>query len=162
LLEFAGNDVSREYYYNDAGAQMDRFRASVEAVRRGEEPPEDGYRGEYIRELAQGGGDPVPAMVDQIRATLERFRIHFDWWARQSELERALPELLERVPTYERDSALYVRSTEFGDEKDRVLVRSPEKGRLPTYEAADVAYLRDKFERGFDRAIYVLGADHHG
>src|SRR5262249_12654223 len=77
LLEFAGNDVSREYYYNDAGAQMDRFRASVEAVRRGEEPREDGYRGEYIRELAQGGGDPVPAMVDQIRATLERFRIHF-------------------------------------------------------------------------------------
>jgi arginyl-tRNA synthetase len=101
-------------------------------------------------------------MVDQIRATLERFRIHFDSWAKQSELERALPELLERVPTYERDGALYVRSTEFGDEKDRVLVRSPEKGGLPTYEAADIAYLRDKLERGFDRAIYVLGADHHG
>jgi arginyl-tRNA synthetase len=162
LLEFAGNDVSREYYYNDAGAQMDRFRASVAAVRRGEEPPEDGYRGDYIHELAVGEGDPVPAMVDQIRATLERFRIHFDSWARQSELERALPELLEQVPTYERDGALYVRSTEFGDEKDRVLVRSPEKGGLPTYEAADIAYLRDKLERGFDHAIYVLGADHHG
>jgi arginyl-tRNA synthetase len=162
LLEFAGNEVSREYYYNDAGAQMDRFRASVEAVRRDQEPPEDGYRGEYIHELAQGEGDPVPAMVDQIRATLERFRIHFDTWARQSELERALPGLLEQVPTYERDGALYVRSTEFGDEKDRVLVRSPEKGGLPTYEAADIAYLRDKLERGFDHAIYVLGADHHG
>jgi arginyl-tRNA synthetase len=162
MLEFAGNDVSREYYYNDAGAQMDRFRASVESVRRGEEPPEDGYQGEYIRELAHGEGDPVPAMVDQIRATLERFRIHFDSWARQSELERALPGLLEEVPTYRRDGALYVRSTRFGDEKDRVLVRSPEKGGLPTYEAADIAYLRDKLERGFGRAIYVLGADHHG
>ena len=162
LLEFAGHEVAREYYYNDAGAQMERFRASVEAVRRGEEPPEDGYRGAYVRELAQGSGDPVPAMLEQIEATLERFRIHFDSWAKQSELERELPELLERLPTYEHDGALYVRSTEFGDEKDRVLVRSPEKGGLPTYEAADIAYLRDKLERGFDRAIYVLGADHHG
>jgi arginyl-tRNA synthetase len=162
LLEFAGNEVSREYYYNDAGAQMERFRASVEAVRRGEQPPEDGYQGQYIRELAQVAGDPVPAMLEQIEATLERFRIHFDSWAKQSELERALPELIEQVPTYEHDGALYVRSTEFGDEKDRVLVRSPEKGGLPTYEAADIAYLRDKLERGFDRAIYVLGADHHG
>jgi arginyl-tRNA synthetase len=162
LLEFAGHEVSREYYYNDAGVQMERFRASVEAVRRGEEPPEDGYQGEYIRALAQAGGDPVPAMLEQIEETLERFRIHFDSWARQSELERALPELLEGLPTYERDGALFVRSTEFGDEKDRVLVRSPEKGGLPTYEAADIAYLRDKLERGFDHAIYVLGADHHG
>jgi len=162
LLEFAGNDVAREYYYNDAGAQMERFRASVEAVRRGEEPPEDGYQGEYIRDLARVDGDPVPAMLEQIEATLERFRIHFDSWAKQSELERELPELIEQVPTYEHDGALYVRSTEFGDEKDRVLVRSPEKGGLPTYEAADIAYLRDKLERGFDHAIYVLGADHHG
>jgi arginyl-tRNA synthetase len=162
MLEFAGHEVSREYYYNDAGAQMDRFRASVEAVRRGEQPPEDGYQGEYIRELAAGDGDPVPAMLEQIEATLERFRIHFDSWAQQSELEHALPELLEGLPTYEQDGALYVRSTEFGDEKDRVLMRSPEKGGLPTYEAADIAYLRDKLERGFDRAIYVLGADHHG
>jgi arginyl-tRNA synthetase len=162
MLEFAGHEVSREYYYNDAGAQMDRFRASVEAVRRGEQPPEDGYQGEYIRELAAGDGDPVPAMLEQIEATLERFRIHFDSWAKQSQLEHALPELLEGLPTYEQDGALYVRSTEFGDEKDRVLMRSPEKGGLPTYEAADIAYLRDKLERGFDRAIYVLGADHHG
>jgi arginyl-tRNA synthetase len=141
---------------------MERFRASVEAVRRGEEPPEDGYQGEYIRDLARVEGDPVPAMLEQIEATLERFRIHFDSWAKQSELERELPELIEQVPTYEHDGALYVRSTEFGDEKDRVLVRSPEKGGLPTYEAADIAYLRDKLERGFDHAIYVLGADHHG
>src|SRR5262249_25639036 len=93
---------------------------------------------------------------------MERFRIHFDSWTKQSELERALPGLLAGLPTYEHDGATFVRSTDFGDEKDRVLVRSPEKGGLPTYEAADIAYLRDKLERGFDRAIYVLGADHHG
>jgi arginyl-tRNA synthetase len=101
-------------------------------------------------------------MLHQIEESLERFRIHFDSWARQSELEAQLPELLGRLDTYERDDALWVRSTAFGDEKDRVLVRSPERGGLPTYEAADIAYLRDKLERGVDRAIYVLGADHHG
>ncbi len=162
LLEFAGHDVEREYYYNDAGSQMDRFRASVEAVRAGREPPEDGYRGEYVRELAEAPGDPVSHMRQRIEDTLERFRIHFDSWARQSVLEERLPELLAGLPTYEADGALWIRSTEFGDEKDRVLIRSQERGGLPTYEAADIAYLRDKLERGFDRAIYVLGADHHG
>ena len=162
LLEFAGHDVAREYYYNDAGVQMERFRASVDAVRRGEEPPEDGYHGAYIADLAQIDGDPVPEMLHRIEATLERFRIHFDAWARQSELEGELPGLLERVPTYEAEGALWVRSTEFGDDKDRVLIRSPERGGLPTYEAADIAYLRDKLERGFDRVMYILGADHHG
>jgi arginyl-tRNA synthetase len=107
-------------------------------------------------------GDPVPPMLEQIEATLERFRVHFDSWVRQSVLEERLPALLERLPTYDADGALYVRSTEFGDEKDRVLVRSLARGGTPTYEAADIAYLQDKLERGFDRAIYVLGADHHG
>jgi arginyl-tRNA synthetase len=162
LLEFAGNEVEREYYYNDAGAQMNRFRASVEAIRNGELVPEDGYQGEYIAEIAAEPGDPVPRMLERIEATLERFRIHFDSWAKQSELERELDELLAGLRTYEADGALYVHSTEFGDDKDRVLVRSVEKGGLPTYEAADIAYLRDKLERGYDRAIYVLGADHHG
>jgi arginyl-tRNA synthetase len=162
LLEFAGHDVEREYYYNDAGAQMDRFRASVEAVRRGEPVPEDGYQGDYVAEIAAEPGDPVPAMLERIEATLERFRIHFDSWAKQSELEFGLGELLARLPTYEADGATYVRSTEFGDDKDRVLIRSAGRGGLPTYEAADIAYLRAKLERGYDRAIYVLGADHHG
>jgi arginyl-tRNA synthetase len=162
LLAFGGHRVEREYYYNDAGAQMARFRASVDAVRRGEPAPEDGYHGAYVAELAGEPGDPVPRMLEQIERTLERFRIHFDGWARQSVVERELPELLAAVPTYERDGALFVRSTEYGDEKDRVLVRSAERGGLPTYEAADIAYLRDKLERGYDRAIYVLGADHHG
>ncbi len=160
LLEYAGHDVQREYYYNDAGRQLDLFRASVEAVRRGDDPPEDGYQGEYIRELAARDGDPVPHMLHSIEATLERFRIHFDTFSLQSTLEQELPALLERLPTYERDGAVWIRSTEFGDDRDRVLIRSAERGGTPTYEAADIAYLRDKLERGFERVIYVLGADH--
>jgi arginyl-tRNA synthetase len=162
LLELGGHDVEREYYYNDAGAQMEKFRESVEAIRRGEEPPEDGYRGEYIVELAHEEGDPVPKMLAQIEASLERFRIHFDFWALQSELEKRLPEFLPRIDTYEKDGALWARSSNYGDDDDRVIVRSPELGGTPTYRAADIVYLADKLERGFDRAIYVLGADHHG
>jgi arginyl-tRNA synthetase len=160
LLEFAGHDVEREYYYNDAGAQMERFRASVEARRRGEEPPEDGYRGEYVTELATLPDDPVPQMLHRIEQTLERFRIHFDSWAKQSDLEKRLSEYLPRLDTYEKDGAVWARSSAHGDEDDRVLIRS-ETG-TPTYRAADVVYLADKLDRGFDRAIYVLGADHHG
>ena len=161
-LEFAGNEVSREYYYNDAGVQMERFYASVEAVRRGEEPPEDGYRGDYIAVLAASEEDPVPRMLEQIKASLERFRIHFDSWVLQSQLETRLPEFLPRLDTYEKDGAVWARSSAYGDDDDRVLIRSPEKGGTPTYRAADVVYLADKLDRGFDRAIYVLGADHHG
>jgi arginyl-tRNA synthetase len=162
LLEFAGHRVEREYYYNDAGTQMERFRASVEAARRGKPPPDNGYAGEYIQELAALDGDPVPHMLRRIEESLARFRIHFDSWVLQSELASHLPELLGDLDTYERDGAHWVRSTAFDDEKDRVLVRSPGRGGDPTYEAADIVYLRDKLERGFDKAIYVLGADHHG
>jgi arginyl-tRNA synthetase len=101
-------------------------------------------------------------MLTAIEKTLKRFRIHFDSFAQQSALEARLPAILPRLDTYEQDGAVFVRSTAFGDEKDRVLIRSPEKGGLATYEAADIAYLADKMERGFDRAIYVLGADHQG
>jgi arginyl-tRNA synthetase len=159
LLEFAGHSVEREYYYNDAGTQVERFRASVEAVRRGEDPPGDGYRGAYIHELAGLEGDPVRPMIAQIERTLARFRIHFDSWALQSELQRRVPDLLPRLDTYEHEGAVWARSSHYGDEQDRVLIRSTGE---PTYRAADVAYLVDKLERGFDRAIYVLGADHHG
>jgi arginyl-tRNA synthetase len=160
LLELGGHDVEREYYYNDAGAQMELFRASVDAVRRGEEPPEGGYQGDYVRELAALEGDPVPPMLKQIQDTLERFRIHFDSWALQSELAKHLPELMPRVDHYEKDGAVWARSSAYGDDEDRVIIRS-ETGE-PTYRAADIVYLVDKLERGFDRAIYVLGADHHG
>ncbi|TML32233.1 MAG: arginine--tRNA ligase [Actinobacteria bacterium] len=162
LLELAGHEIQREYYYNDAGAQMEKFRESVDAIRRGEEPPEDGYRGEYVVELAREEGDPVPKMLARIEAELERFRIHFDSWALQSKLEERLPEFLPKLDTYEKDGALWARSSAYGDDDDRVIVRSPEQGGTPTYRAADVVYLADKLDRGFDRAIYVLGADHHG
>jgi arginyl-tRNA synthetase len=160
LLAFGGDVVEREYYYNDAGAQMDRFRASVEAARKGEEPPEDGYQGDYIAELAAVPGDPVPAMRQRIEATLERFRIHFDTWANQSAMEKRVHELLPRLDTYEADGTLWARTTAYGDDKDRPLSRSSDGSLL--YFAADVAYVQDKFQRGFDSAIYVLGADHHG
>ncbi|HET8606712.1 MAG TPA: arginine--tRNA ligase [Gaiellaceae bacterium] len=160
LLAFGGNEVQREYYYNDAGAQMERFRRSVEARRRGEPVPEDGYQGAYVDELARTPGDPVPRMLERIEASMERFRIQFDAWAKQSELEARLDEFLPRLDTYEHDGAVWARSSAYGDDDDRVLIRS-ETG-TPTYRAADVVYLADKLERGFDRAIYVLGADHHG
>jgi arginyl-tRNA synthetase len=159
LLHFAGHEVEREYYYNDAGAQMQRFYASVEAVRRGEEPPEDGYRGDYVHELAALPGDPVPPMLERIEETLERFRVHFDTWARESEVEADIPEAIALLDTYEDDGAVWARTSAHGDDKDRVLVRSDG---TPTYFAADAAYVRRKLARGFDRLIYVLGADHHG
>jgi arginyl-tRNA synthetase len=160
LLEFAGHDVEREYYFNDAGRQMDRFRASVEAVRRGEEPPEDGYHGDYIADLARDEGDPVPRMLEQIRASLARFRIDFDTWQNELDLSDEIPAALERLDTYEAEGTLWARTSVHGDTEDRPLRRSEDGSTL--YFASDVAYLLNKFARGFDRAIYVLGADHHG
>jgi arginyl-tRNA synthetase len=162
LLAYAGHDVAREYYYNDAGGQMERFRRSVEAVRAGEPVPEDGYLGTYVDELAHLDGDPIPHMLARIEATLERFRVHVDSWTRESTLQARLDEVLALMDTYEADGALWVRSTAFGDDKDRVLVRSRERGGLATYEASDAIYIRDKFERGFERLIYILGYDHQG
>ena len=160
LLEFAGHDVVREFYYNDTGGQMDRFRASVEAVRRGEEPPEDGYSGAYIEELAKLEGDPVPHMLRRIEDSLERFRIHFDVWTLQSVIAKDAGDAISSIDTYEAEGTVWARTTAHGDDKDRPLIRSSDRSFL--YYAADVAYVRDKFERGFDRLIYVLGADHHG
>jgi arginyl-tRNA synthetase len=159
LLEFAGHEIEREYYYNDAGAQMERFYASVEAIRRGEQPPEDGYRGEYMDALAAQPGDPVPSMLASIEASLERFRIHFDTWSRETEVEPEIPEAVALLDTYEEDGAVWARTSVHGDDKDRVLVRSDGE---PTYFAKDAAYMRRKYAGGFDRLIYVLGADHHG
>jgi arginyl-tRNA synthetase len=159
LLAFAGHDVEREYYYNDAGSQMERFRASVEARRRGAPVPQDGYQGAYIDDLAKVEGDPVPAMVERIDATLERFRIHFDTWERQSVVEQEIDAALGRLDTFEADGAVWARTTAHGDDQDRVIVRSTGE---PTYFAADAAYILRKYAKGFDRLIYVLGADHHG
>jgi arginyl-tRNA synthetase len=160
LLSYAGHDVEREYYFNDAGRQIELFRASVEARRRGEQPPEGGYQGEYVNELAQLDVDPVEHMLEEIRREVAEFRIPVDTWRRQAEIEEKIADVLPRLDTYEAEGTLWARTSAYGDDKDRPLVRSEDGSYL--YFAADVAYVQDKLERGFDRAIYVLGADHHG
>jgi len=160
LLEFAGHNVEREYYFNDAGRQVDLFRASVEARRSGEELPEGGYQGEYINELATLRVDPVEHMLEEIRREVADFRIQIDTWRHQGEVEKEVADVLPRLDTYEAEGTIWARTSAYGDDKDRPLVRSADGSYL--YFAADVAYVRDKLERGFDRAIYVLGADHHG
>jgi arginyl-tRNA synthetase len=160
LLAYAGHEVEREYYFNDSGRQIDLFRASVEARRRGEEPPEGGYQGDYVNELAQREGDPVAQMLAEIRREVADFRIPIDTWRRQAEIEQKVPEVLPKLDTYEADGTLWARTSAYGDDKDRPLVRAADGSYL--YFAADVAYVQDKLERGFARAIYVLGADHHG
>jgi arginyl-tRNA synthetase len=179
LLEAVGHEVGREFYVNDAGGQVQRFAASIAARMTGAEPPEDGYEGPYVTELAERmaaeGIDPgdgesigrrgVELILENVRATLDRFGVRFDSWRsereiyEQGEVDAALALLERRGHTYKSEGALWLRSTDFGDDKDRVLVRAEGE---PTYLAADVAYHRDKLERGFERLIDVLGADHHG
>jgi arginyl-tRNA synthetase len=116
--------------------------------------------GEYIDEIASREGDPVQAMLEEIRAEVDAFRVSIDTWRNQRELEHSVPEILPNLDTYEAEGTLWARTSAYGDDKDRPLARSSDGSYL--YFAADVAYVRDKLERGFDRAIYVLGADHHG
>jgi arginyl-tRNA synthetase len=160
LLQLAGHDVEREYYFNDAGRQIELFRASVEARTRGEEPPAEGYQGDYINDLAQLRGDPVSHMLEEIQREVAEFRVPIDTWRRQAEIESDIPDVLPKLDTYEAEGTVWARTSVYGDDKDRPLLRSDDRSYL--YFAADVAYVRDKLERGFDRAIYVLGADHHG
>jgi arginyl-tRNA synthetase len=160
ILSYAGHEVEREYYFNDAGRQVELFRASVEARRRGEEPPEGGYQGDYVNELAHLDVDPVDHMLEEIRREVAEFRIPIDTWRRQAEIEQEIGDVLLKLDTYESEGTLWARTSAYGDDKDRPLLRSDDGSYL--YFAADVAYVRDKLERGFDRAIYVLGADHHG
>jgi arginyl-tRNA synthetase len=180
MLEFRGEHVTREFYVNDAGSQVRTFGASVQALARGEQPPQDGYQGDYVAELAKrldgaARADPaelgraaVAAMVGEIRASLSAFAVgEFDHWTYESTLHagdpapvaHALSLLDELGHTYTSEGALWLRTTEFGDDKDRVLIRSSGEH---TYFASDIAYHQDKRERGFQRQIDVWGADHHG
>jgi arginyl-tRNA synthetase len=185
VLEAAGARTTREYYFNDFGAQVRNLGLSVLAVRAGETVPEDGYHGDYIADLARDLPPDVAASVDGdaengawvvgvwaservragIEASLERLGVRFDVWKSEGSLhrdgwvERAIARLRESGHVYEQDGATWFRSTEFGDDKDRVLIRSNGE---PTYFAADVGYVAEKFSRGFDELIYVWGADHHG
>jgi arginyl-tRNA synthetase len=179
LLDAVGHEVSREYYVNDTGSQIARFATSVAAAMSGSAPPDDGYQGEYIKELAErlaGEGisssdssavtqRAVDLMLESIRESLERFGVSFDSWFSerslhdQGKVEAAIDQLRTHGHVYESESATWLRTSQFGDDKDRVLLR---KGGEPTYFATDIAYHRDKLERGFGLLVDVLGADHHG
>jgi arginyl-tRNA synthetase len=185
LLEASGAQVTREYYVNDAGVQIDRFAASVLAAAKGEPVPDDGYAGAYVpavaaRALWRNPGLPaedeekvlevlraegVALMLEDIRASLSSFGVDFDVWfselslASSGAVDRALAKLREQGHVYEDAGAVWLRTTDFGDDKDRVLVKSDGSG---TYFLSDAAYYVDKRSRGFDRCIYMLGADHHG
>ncbi|HUQ44626.1 MAG TPA: arginine--tRNA ligase [Candidatus Limnocylindria bacterium] len=183
VLEAGGQRVTREYYFNDSGAQVRNLGASILAIRDGTELPEDGYRGEYVVELAPHLPEEVAAIGDAdarawaagrwasgrirggIEASLASLGVRFDVWTTEASLhddgwvDQALDRLRAGAHLYEQDGALWFRSTAFGDDKDRVLVKS---GGERTYFAADIGYVIEKFSRGFDHLIYIWGADHHG
>src|SRR3954454_3643321 len=177
LLAFAGHDVKREFYVNDAGKQVRRFGESLRARARGEDPPDDGYRGEYVVELAQritgaADGDPdelakrgIELMLESVRATLGRFRVEMDGYFSERSLHEsgAVAAVHERLReaglVFDTEGATWLRTSELGDDKDRVVRASD--GEV-TYFGADIAYHEQKLARELDRAINLLGADHHG
>ena len=185
VLEAGGQRVTREYYFNDVGGQIPNLGASVAAIHRGEPVPEDGYHGEYVKDLASAVTPEIWAAatapgVDtngylghwaagivrgQIERSLAALGVRFDVWTSEGSLHedgwvtRAIDRLRTGDHVYEQDGALWFRSTAYGDDKDRVIIRSNGE---PTYFAADIGYVTEKFSRGFDHLIYIWGADHHG
>jgi arginyl-tRNA synthetase len=185
LLSTQGAVVVREYYFNDHGAQIDRFTNSLIAAAKGEPTPEDGYAGDYIKGIAAqvlakepdalklADGEMretfraigVDLMFTHIKQSLHDFGTDFDVYTHEDSMhssgrvERAIARLREVGSIYENDGAVWLRTTDFGDDKDRVVIKSDG---APAYVAADIAYYLDKRERGFDLCIYMLGADHHG
>ncbi len=190
VLQAAGAQVTREYYFNDHGAQIDRFARSLVARARGEEAPEDGYGGQYISEIADqvvadalAAGEPDPTtlgddealeafrargvelMFTEIKKSLHEFGVDFDVYFHEDSLhesgavERAVARLRELGHVFDADGATWLRTTDFGDDKDRVVIKSDGEA---AYIAGDIAYYLDKRERGFDRVVMMLGADHHG
>jgi arginyl-tRNA synthetase len=185
VLEAGGQRVTREYYFNDSGGQISVLGASVAALHRGEPLPEEGYKGDYVADLsaalpadvwatATAAGADTADVVGRwaagrvregIERSLEGLGVHFDVWTSEARLhdegwvDRAVERLRERGHVFEEDGALWFRSTAFGDDKDRVVIRSNGE---PTYFAADIGYVTEKFSRGFDHLIYIWGSDHHG
>jgi arginyl-tRNA synthetase len=180
MLALQGHRVEREFYVNDAGSQVRKLGESIQAIARREEVPDDGYKGDYVVDLAArlteaASMDPaaigraaVAIVIEGIRASLTAFGVgEFDVWSYESALHEGDPSpvmhtlalLEEHGHTYRSEGALWLRTTDFGDDKDRVLVRT---GGEHTYFASDIAYHQDKRERGFERQIDVWGADHHG
>jgi len=185
LIYASGATVQREYYFNDAGAQIDRFAASLDAAARGEPIPADGYQGEYISDVAAAvvranpgvleaprdqalkafAHEGIELMFAAIRQSLADFGVTFDVFFNERDLyasgavEATVQKLRDAGHVYEAEGAIWLRTTDFGDDKDRVIVRSD--GR-PTYFCADLAYYLDKRKRGADKVVILLGADHHG
>lgn len=179
VLGFHGHAVEREFYVNDFGSQVKNLAISIQARARGEEVPEDGYKGDYIVELAQsipGAAEAdlddlaaagVAAMLERAQRTLEAFGVHFDRYFSERSLHEGSPSALDRAleilkasgELEQEDGAWWLRTERRGDDKDRVVIRATGD---PTYYASDLAYMRDKQERGYDRQMLVLGADHHG
>ncbi|MBB5166275.1 arginine--tRNA ligase [Mycobacterium sp. AZCC_0083] len=185
LLATQGASVVREYYFNDHGAQIDRFARSLVAAAKGEPAPEDGYAGDYIADIAAQIVAKVPDVLEQpadeqqetfraigvdlmfthIKASLHDFGTDFDVYTHEDSMhtsgrvEQAIAKLRETGNIYEKDGATWLRTTEFGDDKDRVVIKSDGNA---AYIAGDLAYFLDKRQRGFDLCIYMLGADHHG
>ncbi|WP_340537996.1 arginine--tRNA ligase [Nocardioides sp. GXZ039] len=185
IFSFSGAAVTREYYFNDHGAQIDRFSRSLLASAKGEPAPEDGYGGQYIHDIAAAvvAARPdaldlpddearevfravgVEMMFDEIKRSLHDFGVDFDVYFHEDELHKsgavakAVERLTELGNTYEQDGALWLRTERFGDDKDRVIIKSDGNG---AYLSGDLAYYLDKRERGFDRCFIMLGADHHG
>ena len=185
ILTAIGADVTREYYFNDHGVQIDRFARSLLADARGEDAPEDGYGGQYISDIAATiiakhpdvlalpeaealetfRAEGVELMFAEIKESLHDFGVDFDVYFHENDLhesgavERAINRLQELGMMYEKDDATWLRTSDFGDDKDRVVIKSDGQ---PAYISGDLAYYLDKRERGFDRCIIMLGADHHG
>jgi arginyl-tRNA synthetase len=179
ILERTGHDVHREYYLNDAGNQLDTFGASLFARYEGREPPEDGYQGAYLEEMAERLraeiGDQVTEeqarewgyrdVVRQLEDDVARIGVHFDTWFSErtlherGEVEKVLADLKTRGVTFEDDGATWLRTSDFGDQRDRVLIKSDGS---TTYLCNDLAYHRDKLARGWEHLIDIWGADHHG
>jgi arginyl-tRNA synthetase len=185
VLEAGGQRVTREYYFNDSGGQIRNLGASLAAIRRGQPVPDDGYKADYVVDLAaelpddewaaatlpdadtdgQLGHWAAGRIREGIEASLAGLGVRFDVWTSEARLHeegwvaRAVERLRERGHVYEQDGAVWFRSTDFGDDKDRVIFRSNGE---PTYFAADIGYVTEKFSRDFDHLVYVWGADHHG
>jgi arginyl-tRNA synthetase len=185
ILEASGAEVTREYYFNDHGAQIDRFARSLLAAAQGRPAPEDGYAGAYISDIATTVMEQEPGILDlpddqaqerfralgvelmfgEIKSSLHDFGVDFDVYFHENSLhesgavERAVARLTELGVMYEKDGARWLRTTDYGDDKDRVVIKSDGK---PAYISGDLAYYLDKRERGFDRVFIMLGADHHG
>ncbi|CAN5267126.1 arginine--tRNA ligase [soil metagenome] len=185
ILTSTGADVTREYYFNDHGAQIDRFARSLLVKARGEDAPEDGYGGQYIQDIADVvvnahpealtqpddealetfRSNGVDLMFGEIKQSLHDFGVDFDVYFHENDLHdsgavnRAITRLDELGKMYEKDGAQWLRTSDYGDDKDRVVIKSDGE---PAYISGDLAYYLDKRERGFDRCIIMLGADHHG